>query len=79
MIRDIEVMTSFQFTMQQAVLHHYPEALVRYRFNNRSEGMKFNRKCLEVFKESVACKSVYTADPFQGLEMVTFAQKFSDG
>lgn len=51
-----------QLTMQQAVLHHFPEAQVRYRFNNRSKGMEFNRECLEVFKESVACKFLYAAD-----------------
>ncbi|KAF8339683.1 Quinolinate phosphoribosyl transferase [Cantharellus anzutake] len=40
----------YKLTMQQAVLHHFPDARVRYKFDNRSKSTQFNRKCLELFQ-----------------------------
>ncbi|KAG8942046.1 nicotinate phosphoribosyltransferase [Tulasnella sp. 424] len=39
--------------MQQAVLRHFPEAKVEYRFTNRSKGMKFNSSCIEAIVEAI--------------------------
>ncbi|KIO16104.1 hypothetical protein M407DRAFT_86379, partial [Tulasnella calospora MUT 4182] len=40
-------------TMQQAVLHHFPEAQVEYRFTNRSKGMRFNTACIDAIVEAI--------------------------
>lgn len=39
--------------MQQAVLHHFPEAEVVYRFTNRSMGMKFTWPCIQAIIKAV--------------------------
>ena len=33
----------YKFTMQNAILHHFPSSFVRYQFTNRSPEMKFNQ------------------------------------
>ncbi|KAG9049761.1 nicotinate phosphoribosyltransferase [Tulasnella sp. UAMH 9824] len=39
--------------MQQAVLRHFPEAQVEYRFTNRSKGMKFNTACIDAIVDAI--------------------------
>jgi len=36
--------------MQQAVLHHFPEAQATYRFTHRDKDVFFTQKCIEEFK-----------------------------
>ncbi|KAF8318458.1 nicotinate phosphoribosyltransferase [Clavulina sp. PMI_390] len=43
----------YKLTMQQAVLEHFPNAVVRYKFNNRSKQTEFSRSCLAVFQQKV--------------------------
>jgi nicotinate phosphoribosyltransferase len=40
--------------MQQAVLHHFPEAQATYRFTHRDTDVFFTRKCIEEFKVAVS-------------------------
>lgn len=42
-----------QLTMQQAVLEHFPEKVVKYKFKNRSQGMYFTPACVKWFRESI--------------------------
>ncbi|KAJ3558789.1 hypothetical protein NP233_g11431 [Leucocoprinus birnbaumii] len=44
----------YKFTMQQAVLQHFPDVQATYRFTNRSKNTEFSRKCIETFRASVA-------------------------
>lgn len=43
-----------KFTMQQAVLHHYPDVQSKYRFSNRYTNVQFSYQCFEKFRGSVA-------------------------
>ncbi|KZT29231.1 nicotinate phosphoribosyltransferase, partial [Neolentinus lepideus HHB14362 ss-1] len=45
----------YKFTMQQAILHHFPDARAKYRFKNRDKdkGRYFTKTCYERFKSSV--------------------------
>lgn len=36
-----------QLTMQNAVLHCYPDAMAEYKFTNRAMNMVFSRTCFE--------------------------------
>jgi len=40
--------------MQQAVLHHFPEAQATYRFTHRDTDVFFTRKCIEEFETAVS-------------------------
>jgi nicotinate phosphoribosyltransferase len=40
--------------MQQAVLHHFPEAQATYRFTHRDKDVFFTQKCIEEFKTAVS-------------------------
>lgn len=40
--------------MQQAVLKHFPDKQVAYKFTNRSKEMKFMRACVEMIEDRVA-------------------------
>ncbi|KAH7912012.1 Quinolinate phosphoribosyl transferase [Hygrophoropsis aurantiaca] len=44
----------YKFTMQQAVLHHYPNAIGTYRFTHRDKDVLFSRVCVDAFREAVA-------------------------
>jgi len=44
----------YKLTMQQAVLKHFPDKEVAYKFTNRSEEMKFTKECVELIREHVA-------------------------
>ncbi|EPQ26703.1 uncharacterized protein PFL1_05682 [Pseudozyma flocculosa PF-1] len=37
----------YKLTMQQAVLRHYPDSHVAYKFTNRSKDMRFTRQCVD--------------------------------
>jgi len=43
----------YKLTMQQAVLHHFPDAQSTYRFTHRDTDVFFTRTCIEQFKEAV--------------------------
>ncbi|KAG8983130.1 nicotinate phosphoribosyltransferase, partial [Tulasnella sp. 427] len=62
-------------TMQQAVLRHFPDAQVEYRFTNRSKGMKFNAACVDAIVEAVNRKgtSAYGWTPLTHDCNLTFA------
>jgi len=54
----------YKFTMQQAVLHFYPEVVVTYRFNNRGK-QRFNKDfmdALEVALSAFSQQRVYPSD-----------------
>ncbi|OCH94914.1 nicotinate phosphoribosyltransferase [Obba rivulosa] len=44
----------YKFTMQQAVLRHFPDVSATYRFTHRDKGRYFSRECYERFRESVS-------------------------
>ncbi|EPQ59135.1 nicotinate phosphoribosyltransferase, partial [Gloeophyllum trabeum ATCC 11539] len=46
----------YKFTMQQAILQHFPDASAKYRFTNRdkNKGRYFTKACYERFKTSVS-------------------------
>ncbi|KDR76409.1 hypothetical protein GALMADRAFT_247886 [Galerina marginata CBS 339.88] len=44
----------YKLTMQQAVLHHFPEVHATYRFTNRNSGLLFSRQCIERFRTAVS-------------------------
>ncbi|PPQ91005.1 hypothetical protein CVT25_013930 [Psilocybe cyanescens] len=43
-----------QLTMQQAVLHHFPDMHGTYRFTNRNIDALFSRQCIERFRTAVS-------------------------
>ncbi|KDQ64394.1 hypothetical protein JAAARDRAFT_28022 [Jaapia argillacea MUCL 33604] len=45
----------YKLTMQQAILHHFPNVQSTYRFTNRDQkkGRYFTRKCYDLFKASL--------------------------
>lgn len=52
-IRSILDTDLYKLTMQQAVLRHYPDAKVAYKFTNRSAGMKFTRKAVDLIQQHI--------------------------
>ncbi|KAF8650999.1 hypothetical protein AX16_004985 [Volvariella volvacea WC 439] len=44
----------YKFTMQQAVLHYFPDVYATYRFTNRSKDVLFSLQCFERFRAAVA-------------------------
>ncbi|TFK40077.1 nicotinate phosphoribosyltransferase [Crucibulum laeve] len=44
----------YKFTMQQAVLHHFPDVQATYRFTNRNKNVLFSRQCIERFRAAVS-------------------------
>ncbi|OBZ72659.1 Nicotinate phosphoribosyltransferase [Grifola frondosa] len=44
----------YKFTMQQAVLHHFPDVHATYKFTHRDKDVFFPRHCFERFKLSVS-------------------------
>ncbi|KAK2463479.1 hypothetical protein APHAL10511_004565 [Amanita phalloides] len=44
----------YKITMQQAVLHHFPEVKAKYRFTNRSPDTLFSLQCVERFRATVS-------------------------
>jgi nicotinate phosphoribosyltransferase len=47
----------YKLTMQQAVLKHFPDANVSYRFTNRSKGMVFSKSSVEKIKQYIIAMS----------------------
>ncbi|PFH46817.1 hypothetical protein AMATHDRAFT_82439 [Amanita thiersii Skay4041] len=43
----------YKLTMQQAVLHYFPNVEARYQFTNRSRDMRFSVACIEQFRATV--------------------------
>ena len=43
-----------QFTMQQAVMRHFPDAQATYKFTHRDKDVFFTRKCFDLLKASVS-------------------------
>ncbi|KAG8927388.1 nicotinate phosphoribosyltransferase [Tulasnella sp. 417] len=60
---DLYKASALPLTMQQAVLRHFPEAQVEYRFTNRSKGMKFNTACVEAIVEAINRERSALQDP----------------
>ncbi|KAG6840931.1 hypothetical protein C0991_003189 [Blastosporella zonata] len=44
----------YKFTMQQAVLHHFPDVQATYRFTNRDKTRLFSRQSIERFRTAVS-------------------------
>ncbi|KAG6877512.1 hypothetical protein C0993_006462 [Termitomyces sp. T159_Od127] len=44
----------YKLTMQQAVLHHFPDLSATYRFTNRDKTRLVSRKCVERFRTAVS-------------------------
>ncbi|KAF5382124.1 hypothetical protein D9615_004196 [Tricholomella constricta] len=44
----------YKLTMQQAVLHHFPDVQATYRFTNRDKSRLFSRQCIERFRTAVS-------------------------
>ncbi|KAF8904998.1 Quinolinate phosphoribosyl transferase [Gymnopilus junonius] len=44
----------YKLTMQQAVLHHFPDVVATYHFTNRSSSVLFSRQCIERFRTAVS-------------------------
>ncbi|PPQ73172.1 hypothetical protein CVT26_014771 [Gymnopilus dilepis] len=44
----------YKLTMQQAVLHHFPDVLSTYHFTNRSSSVLFSRQSIERFRTAVS-------------------------
>lgn len=42
-----------QFTMQQAIRHHFAETRALYRFTHRNPDVLFPRKCIDLFHRSI--------------------------
>ncbi|KAG9315104.1 Quinolinate phosphoribosyl transferase [Chiua virens] len=43
----------YKFTMQQAILDHFPETPALYKFTHRDQDVLFPRKCIDLFRESI--------------------------
>lgn len=52
-VRSILDTDLYKLTMQQAVLAHFPEAQVHYRFTNRSKNMRFTQKSVEKIRNLI--------------------------
>ncbi|KZW02849.1 nicotinate phosphoribosyltransferase [Exidia glandulosa HHB12029] len=44
----------YKLTMQQAVLRYFPDAVVSYKFTNRTPSTRFSRKCYDAFTRAVS-------------------------
>ncbi|KAF8807093.1 nicotinate phosphoribosyltransferase [Phlegmacium glaucopus] len=44
----------YKLSMQQAVLHHFPDIQATYRFTNRNSTALFSRQCIERFRTAVS-------------------------
>ncbi|KAI0723665.1 nicotinate phosphoribosyltransferase [Fomitopsis betulina] len=44
----------YKFTMQQAVLHHFPDVQAVYRFTHRDKDVPFPRLAVDAFRDAVA-------------------------
>ncbi|KZP27314.1 nicotinate phosphoribosyltransferase [Athelia psychrophila] len=44
----------YKLTMQQAVLHHFPDAQATYRFTHRDKDVPFTRECVDAYKAAVS-------------------------
>src|SRR6267154_885828 len=45
--------------MQQAVLHHFPEAQTTYKFSHRDANVYFTRQCHEQFVATIPCAHTF--------------------
>ncbi|KIP05702.1 hypothetical protein PHLGIDRAFT_107887 [Phlebiopsis gigantea 11061_1 CR5-6] len=43
----------YKFTMQQAVLRHFPDVQASYRFTHRDQDVYFSRECYNLFVDSI--------------------------
>ncbi|KZT63456.1 nicotinate phosphoribosyltransferase [Daedalea quercina L-15889] len=51
---DTDLYKARDFTMQQAVLHHFPDVHATYRFTHRDKDVPFTRECIDAFREAVS-------------------------
>src|SRR5260370_7514907 len=49
--------------MQQAVLHHFPDAQTTYKFSNRNANLYFTRQCYEQFVATIPCAHTFPLAP----------------
>lgn len=52
----------YKLTMQNLVLHLYPDAVVKYKFNNRNKTMKFNTVFLSRLKQEIESMSTISLE-----------------
>jgi len=53
----------YKITMQNLVLHLYPDAEVDYKFNNRNKSMKFNKEFLDAFSYALVLMEELSLSP----------------
>ncbi|KAM3587143.1 hypothetical protein VKS41_002184 [Umbelopsis sp. WA50703] len=52
----------YKFSMQQVVFKNYRDAVVNYKFTNRTRSMKLNQQAVEWLKNNVKGKTEVIAD-----------------
>ncbi|KAL9714330.1 nicotinate phosphoribosyltransferase [Leucoagaricus gongylophorus] len=67
----------YKLTMQQAVLHHFPDVQASYRFINRSNTIHFSRRCFQNLRASVALFTNLTLTPSERIWLQTQCPWFS--
>ncbi len=68
----------YKFTMAQAVLHRFPDFMVRYRFACRSEGVVWTEAMLEDMNEELDayCSLSFTQDELDFLASIRFLKPY---
>lgn len=70
--------------MQNAVIHHFPEAMVKIKFTNRTSGMLFSGPCFDWIQERIgreySCREWrgMSADQFEGLSTLRLQPEEKD-
>ncbi|KAF7975743.1 hypothetical protein HWV62_8731 [Athelia sp. TMB] len=60
----------YKLTMQQAVLHHFPDVQATYKFTHRDKDVPFTRECIDTFRAAITEFSalVITKEELQWLQ-----------
>ncbi len=56
--------------MQQAVLHHFPDAQTTYKFSHRDANIYLTRQCYEQFVATIPCAYTFPLLLFPFLDML---------
>ncbi|EIW73623.1 hypothetical protein TREMEDRAFT_71010 [Tremella mesenterica DSM 1558] len=68
----------YKLTMQNAVLHHFPDAVVVFRFTNRNPAMLFSRECFNWILEHVNKLSTVSLTPAERSALSAACPYFPD-
>ncbi|KAH9999212.1 nicotinate phosphoribosyltransferase [Russula compacta] len=66
----------YKLTMQQAVLHHFPDAQSTYRFTHRDASVYFSRQCYEQFAAAIPWFSTLSLTPEERTWLQTASSDF---